>query len=314
MSKSKRAAQGVIPPAPDKKKRLFTGDDGTLRTGWLLAVSLLCCVAAALAARLGLVRAFAALFAAWGIDADNAWRAPAWARAVYAWHGSLATAVYAAALLAVSLWLRGLWGLPKGATRFGGRALFRGALVGLGGAVAVALLCLIPDSVRPEWPLTAPRLSLALPALLIVSLLVALAEEAFTKTVLYDGLLARRGGAWASAAACAAFFLMNGGYAAGVVGGANVLLLGLLGCLVYAGYGLWAAVGLRWGWSAANVLLLGFGGGDYAVYRLYAVSDRPMTGGDYGPVYGLWTTLLLAGGIAWMATRKRKQNQSDRYL
>jgi len=174
------------------------------------------------------------------------------------------------------------------------------------GALLVAALCLLPDSVRPDWPLTAPRFTSALPALCLVSLASAVAEEAFTKRVLFDGVRSRWGFGWATAIACAAFLLSNGGAFADPVGALNVALLGLVGCLVHARWGWGAAIGLRWGWSAVNMFLLGFGSGGASLYRLYGVSEVLLTGGDAGPVYGLWTTLLLGGTAAGLLLRLRR--------
>ena len=270
-----------------------------------MAASLFLYALAAAATRYGLVRAFGALFRIWGVDDGNIHLAPAWARVVYVWHGSLATLAFAALTLPLVRWLRRLWGLdgrfveaPKG-------RLWRSTLMGAAAALVVAVLCLLPDSSRFLWPLGAPRLSWTLPVLAALSLATAFAEEAFTKRVLYDGLSGRWKGIWASVVVCAAFWLTNGGYAGGVAGALNVLLLGWMGCALYARFGLWASVGFRWGWSLVNVFLLGFGGGDTAVYRLYGVSEALLTGGDAGLMFGLWTSMMLAGLILAM-TLKRK--------
>lgn len=305
MSKSKRAATGERPPAPREKRKVFTAESGGLRTGWLLAVSLLSYAIVALATRYGLVRAFGALFDAWGIDAVSAALAPGWARALYVWHGSLATLAFALLTLALCRWLMGLWRIQKGTPS--AKVAYGAALLGGCVALIVAALCLLPDSSRLEWPLTAPRLTWSLPVLCGISLAAVLAEETFTKRVLLDGLLDRWGHPWAELIACAAFFLMGGGIGGGVVGAVNVLLLGWLCCLLHERRGLWAAVGFRWAWSAVNAFLLGFGGGSASVYRLYGVSEVLMTGGDAGPACGLWTTLLFVGVIAWLMLTRHKQ-------
>lgn len=298
MSRSKRTAQAATAPAPRQNRTWFVLPEGGLRTVWLLAISLLGYAVVALAVRRGLNAAFAALFRAWGVDAGNAARAPWWAAAIFRWHGSAVTVVVCGALLALSAGFRRLW-MPRTArASFEGRALARSALAGLCVAMTVAALCLIPDSMRLEWPLTAPRVTGALPALCAVSLLAALAEEAFLKRVLFDGLRARWGLLWAAGIVCALFFVSNGGYAGNVACAINVLLLGGVCCALYARWGLWAAAGFRWGWSVGTVFVTGFGGGEAAVYRLYGVSETWLTGGDAGPVYGLWTTLLLAGLLA----------------
>ena len=87
----------------------------------------------------------------------------------------------------------------------------------------------------------------------------------------------------------------------------NVLLMGWLCCLLYERRGLWSAVFFRWAWSTVNVFVLGFGGQSASVYRLYGVSEVLMTGGDAGPAYGLWTTLLLTGVIVWSMVNNKKQ-------
>ena len=298
MSRSKRAAQ--TPPDTKTEGGLFTDGLGRWRTGWLLAVSLLAWLAASLLVRGGLSALFAALFRAWGIDETTAARAPGWARLLYAWHGSLITALFAAATLALSRLLRRLWKLPVGAPRVRVSAT-RYWLLGTGMAALIAALCLLPDSLRPEWPLSAPRLSGALPALWVLNLLSVFAEEAFVRRVVFDGLRDRWGGGWAAVCACALFFAMNGGWAGNLWCALNVALLAAACCLLYIQKGLWSVTMLRWGWSFANVFLLGFGGGDSAVYRLYSVSEGWLTGGDAGFICGAWATLLLAALAAWLA-------------
>lgn len=297
MSKSKRAVRAAEAPAPQAGNG-FRRADGRVRAGWLLAASLLGYALAALALRRGLAALLSALTEAWGVNASTALRAPAWARTLWSWKGSLVTAVVSAALLCLSLGLRRLWGLDGASMRFRGRRLLLATLAGLALAILVLLLGLIPDSLRMEPD--APRLRASLPALCAVSLLAAISEEAFTKGVLFDGLADRWGRPWATVAACAVFFLSNGGMAGNAVSAVNVLLLGLVCCAAHARYGLWSAVGLRWGWSVATVFLMGFGGGEASLMRFYGVSEALLTGGDAGPVYGLYATAALALALAWL--------------
>ena len=312
MSKSKRVTrEGMGPAATANKKSLFIDGNGELRTGWLLAASLLSYAILALATRFGLVRAFAALFRMWGINSTTVGIAPGWARLLYVWHGSLVTAISSILTLMLCRWLRRLWGKRGDDLGFEPLGLLKSTTVGVAVTLAVLALCLVPDSLRPRWSLHAPRLSWGLVPLCAVTLLSVLAEECFTKHVLMDGVAGRWGQVWGFAAACAAFFAFNGGWSAGCVAAVNVLLLGAVCCLMYRSYGLWTAVGFRWGWSAVNTLLLGFGGGDSAVYRFYGVSERLLTGGDAGPAHGLWTALALAGLILWLALRGRRPGASS---
>ena len=294
MSRSRRASREQASPETLREKRIWTAGRGGAGTGWLLAFSLFGYALVTVATRYGLVRAFGALFEAWGIDAANVHRAPAWARALYVWHGSLATLAFAGLSLILAKGLRRLWRLEGPLLGAPSARLWKASLAGLLASALVAALCLLPDSMRLEWPLSAPRFSRTLPAMAAVSLLSTIAGEAFGKRVLYEGLRQRWSAPWATAVVCAVFWLTEGGPGAGVVGGVNALLLGLAGCLLYDRYGFWTSVGFRWSWGFANAFLLGFGGGDAAVYRLYSVSEALMTGGDAGPMCGLWATLLLA--------------------
>ena len=307
MSRSKGTARETAIPAP--RRSIFTREGGGLRTGWLLAVGLFGYALAVPVLRWALSEGLAALFGAWNVNAENAHLAPGWARLFYAWQNSLVGALSCLALLAVSIWLRRLWLGKTHAPGFSPTALLRPAAAGLCLALVVAALSLIPDSSRLEWPLTRPRWGVGALALCLFGLLSALAGEAFGKRVLYDGLKERWGRAWATVVACAAYFLANRGWAGNVPCAVNALLLGLAGCLLYERHGLWAAVGFRWAWSAAVALLLGFGGGDAALYRLYGVSEILLTGGDGGPACGLWLTLQLAACIGWSFMKARRHGR-----
>lgn len=293
---------------PGVRALLFDGDG--LRPVWRLVIALIAYAAATRLVRFGLSALFRAAFAAWNVNAETAWRAPGWARTLYVWQGSFVTlAVYLAAI-ALTLWLRrrlfGLGSLPKAMPA----ALLRAWLMGTGAAVMSGALFLLTDSFRPEWPLAAPRLTAGLIALWLISLLGALSVTLFCEALLYDGLRERWGGIGAGTACVIAFFLLSGGLSGSVLSAANVVLLGIAYLLVYEKRGLLACAGLNWGWSFALAFLLGFGGGDRAAYRLYAVSELWLTGGDAGFAYGLWLTLMLAiplGIIGTKAIMRRKR-------
>ena len=304
MSKSKRPAGADASPAPKNKIKVYTDSSGRLRTGWLLALSLVSCALAALVVRGGLALCFKALFGAWGIDESTAARAPGWARWLYTWHGSLISLAAAAAAIGLSATLRRLWRISGNAPAFSAARTALCWLIGTAMALLIAALCLIPDSMRLEWPLSRPRFSGALPALWIIGLAGVLAEEVFTKRVLFDGLRLRWGSTWAVTVACAAFFLIGGGYAGNALCAANVALLGLVCCSLHARRGVWTSTAFRWGWSAANMFLLGFGGEDHGLYRLYHISEDWLTGGGSGLICGAWATLLLSVFLLWLERRK----------
>lgn len=296
MSRSKRIPRDV---PPKQRRRFLRNENGAVRPGWALAAMVLGWLALTVGLRLGLGALLSALFRAWNLTPSTVARAPGWAAALYSWQGSLVTlAVDAAALVYLARVCRARLTRPEPG-RFG-----LWWLVGTGIAVLSAALFLMADSLRAEWPLISPHLSLGLLPLWALTLLTALAEELFTKGVLYDRLK----GPWGIAASTLAFFLLNGGYAGTWLSAVNVALMGALCTLHYRRFGLWAPVGFRWGWGFSSVFLLGQGGGDHAVYRLYGVSENLLTGGDAGLVYGAWMTgvLIALSMVLIIQDRKNK--------
>lgn len=281
-------------------KTVFFGPDKRLRTGWWLAICVAVYIVLSLIVRLGLGALYAALFETWGINAANVHRAPGWARLIYVWHGSSITVAVSAAVIGASAGLRRLWMRERAALLRPGR--YCGYATGMGMACAIlsAALFLLLDSMRLEWPLSAPNLSAAMPALWIIALFGAFAEEAFNKGVVFDGVCRKWGTVGATVCACLLFFMTNGGYAGNVLCAVNVLLMGWVCCALYTRHGLWASVGFRWGWSLGSVFLLGFGNVSESVYRLYYVSDVWLTGGAAGPIYGSWMTFLLVALLLWL--------------
>lgn len=302
MSKSRRTARAEQARAPRGIRHLFTREGKGLPTIWLLLISLLALAAATAALQMGLNAALDALFRAWNLRPDNAARAPGWARSLFAWRYSLTGLLCGGALIALCPLLRRLWGVKAARNGASGR-WYLSAFAGAGVALVIAALSLIPDSSRLEWPLSAPRFSAALPLLCAFSLVGVLAEECFIRRVLQDGLMPRWGRWPSTAVACAVFLVMRSGWSGGPIYALNVLLTGLCGCLLYERGGLWAGALFRWCLEACCAFLLGFGGGDAAIYRLYGVSEALLTGGDRGPLYGLWLALMLAALILWMTRR-----------
>ena len=256
--------------------------------------------AVTVAVRLGLGRLLGALFEAWNLRPDTVARAPGWARALYGWQGSIVTLIVdaAAMLYAVGVCRARL---PRPDIKKAAPHWATGAAL----ALVSAAVFLITDSLRLQWPLSRPRLTPGLLPLWALTLLTALAEELFTKGVVYDRVKRRWGAVWAVIASTVLFFLTNGGYSGTWISAVNVALMGVFCALCYDRFGLWAPVGFRWGWGFASMFLLGQGGGDRAVYRLYGVSEALLTGGDAGLVYGLWMTAALALLAGIMMRRPR---------
>ena len=287
MSKSKHIAPPEIAPKPPRK----------VPPGLRLALAALLYIVLTMALRLGLGTSLRALFEVWNVKPETLARAPAWAAALYVWQGSLVTLLVSLAAIALTVLIfRVRIPAPKP------RPTLLWWLVGTALALGSAALFLLTDSLRLEWPL--PRFTPGLILLWLLSLISVLAEELFTRGVLLENLRQP----WGLLLSALAFFLTNGGYSGTVISGINVALLGLTCGLIYLRRGLWADVAFRWGWSFATVFLLGQGGGDQSVYKLYSVSEAPLTGGDPGFVYGLWLTALLI--IISLVTWKRGNRES----
>ena len=291
MSKSKRIQQDV-PPKPRRhmlRKDIFAPVAAV--AGFFLVT---------VGVRLGLGALLRALLAAWNLRPDTVARAPGWARTLYGWQGSIVTLIVdaAAMLYAVGVCKARLPrpDIKKAASHWA---------AGVALALVSAAVFLITDSLRLQWPLNRPRLTPGLLPLWALILLTTLAEELFTKGVVYDRVKRRWGAVWAVIASTALFFLTNGGYSGTWISAVNVALMGAYCALCHDRFGLWAPVGFRWGWSFAAMFLLGQGGGDRAVYRLYGVSETLLTGGDAGLVYGLWVTAALALVVGIMMRRSR---------
>lgn len=256
--------------------------------------------AVTVAVRLGLVALLRALFEAWNLRPDTVARAPGWARTLYGWQGSVVTLIVdiAAMLYAVGVCKARL---PRPDVKKSAPLWAAGTAL----ALVSAALFLVTDSLRLLWPLGRPHITPGLLPLWALTLLTALAEELFTKGVVYDRVVRRWGAVWAVTASTLLFFLINGGYSGTWISAVNVALMGVFCALCHDRLSLWAPVGFRWGWGFASVFLLGQGGGDRAVYRLYGVSEALLTGGDAGLVYGLWVTGALALMAGIMMRRSR---------
>ena len=282
--------------APSTEPRRENG--GTVRALCRLGLAVVMYALLAVAVPLALWAAFQALFGAWNLSAETVSRAPGWARLIYRWHGGLITLLSDLLIIALCRRMN-----PVRPEKPDGGKIARGWLAGAGMALLPAAVFLASDSLRLSWPLSRPHVTVALAAMWLLNGLGAAAEAFFLLHVLYDAIRERWGHAAALAGAALAGFAFIGGLGGGAIAAVNVLLMYAVYGLMYRSGGLWLPLSFRWGWGFASAFLLGQGGGEGSVYRLYGVSEGLLTGGDAGFVNGLCLTAILVGWLAFLVAR-----------
>lgn len=280
-------------------KRIFIDPQGNMRIVWMIACALFVYRGVSFAVRLGLGRTFAALFSAWRVNAGNIHRAPVWAQWIFSWHTSFITVAVCLILMPVSLFLRRWLAGRKDKIKAPVHPSLLPAVAGGGIALCLSVIFLLLDSMRLEWPLNRPAFSATVIFMLPVTLLTALSEELFTKCVVFDSIRIRKSPVAAVSVSALIFFFLNGGYAGNVFSGINVLLMGIVCCILYVDRGLWASVMFRGVWSYISVFVLGVSASG-PVYAMYRVSDAWFTGGDGGMICGFGMTVVLVGFMVWM--------------
>ena len=243
---------------------------------------------------------FGALFAAWGLSAATAARAPSWAQWLFANYGRFISLVSSAGTVALA---HGLLRLLAGGKmeKLRLRGLAVGALWGLVPALAGAALFLLMDSMRlyeRAFSLTSDLLWM-----LAVYFAASLAEERFARglTMRVSTLHARP--FWAYFASAAMLLAVTGSYALPPLGVFNMLLTAILCARLSATGRAGASVGLRCAWSWASNALIAFPGGSAAprpVLQLYEVSEHWLTGGERGLICGAWMTFALLALTLWI--------------
>lgn len=176
-------------------------------------------------------------------------------------------------------------------------AVPRWTALGLGVALLGTGLTLVLDSQRTELPLSEPVLRgqalLAVP----LCLMVALSGTLFLACFLYDGARQRLGHIPAMLLLLPTGFLLMSGWYLSWLGWFNVLLQVLGTCLLYERWGPMAPAGFWFGWSYALTAL--FQPGTQGIWTVYHVSERWLTGGNYGLFNGMWATIVLVGLCVW---------------
>lgn len=263
-------------------------------------------------ATLGLSALAAQLVSVWGVTAANLSRAPAWLQFLYpALHPVIGIFVSAPliALTAVGIRL-----LNKEKHAAAPKQLPR-ALIGLCGGALCALVPVLAlaaaDSIRFARPFTAPVLDGAAPIVALHALCSALSWVIFFRNLL-SRYARPRIGLWPTVVAIAALEI-----GVALVMGArgwmliNYALIGALLCLMTEnGFGLWACVLFRFGFSLVDVFAFGASGNRLAarsVYGAYVVSEEWLSDGVAGLLNGGFVTVLFAGLILALALDRRRR-------
>ena len=239
---------------------------------------------------------FGALFDAWGLTTDNLTYAPVWARRIVQIHADLCYAFAYAATVIVGL----LFAVRRRRSGKASGSLVNGVVVGAVIPLILTIIALLLDSVRLEWPLAQPRVTLSLSTAAITLILGKLSAEILTKRLLFDAFDKR----WlAYAVSCAAGLLLTAVWRspAGIV---SALMTSLIACRLYERGGLGASVGFQ--------TMLGFVSGvifawppqaGASAYALYHVSDAWFTGGNAGIACG-WGYACAMLAVAVIMFRK----------
>lgn len=281
-------------------RRVACTGDGCVRSVWKLILAYaLYAVWAHLAARL-FSRGFGALFDAWGLTSANLAAAPGWAQMLVRHYGSIVSVLSSAGTVLLAIVLLRWFARISPCERPDWKAFARGGALGALVVCAGAGLFLWTDSMRLR---AGSALSWELLPLAAVFFTAALAEGAFARMLTIRTVGRQTRPIRAYAASVVMFFLIAGGYALGVLGAINMLLMGAATVAMYVRMGPGTAVGFRFAWSFFSNCVFGFPGGNVAanpVLSLYGVSEDALTGGSRGLICGLWMTLALLGLVLWL--------------
>lgn len=222
---------------------------------------------------------------------------PLWSLPALTGQSALYVALKCAGIALIALGFRRAQAGEASGMRARAAQLPRWTALGVGAALLGIGLALALDSLRTELPLTEPALGgqalLAVPLCFVM----ALSDTMFLTCFLYDGARQRLGRIPALLLLLPMGFLLMSGWSLSWLGWLNVLLQLLGICLLYERWGLAAPVGFWFGWSYALTAL--FHPGAQGVWTIYHVSERWLTGGNYGLFNGVWGTLVLAGLCIW---------------
>lgn len=187
------------------------------------------------------------------------------------------------------------------------RKLIKWFCIGLLGALAGTVICLLTDSLRLTLPLTEPNFSLSTVLSLPVCFVATLAGEVFMMEYIYESAHLHLKRVLCIIIVICIEFLEQRAWRLGTVGMVNVALKALVCCLMHVTVGLAATTGLWFGWGFVLSALFGLSGCAWTVYH---VSDVWLTGGNAGLFCGLTATVFMAAVITYLYLRyfrKRKE-------
>lgn len=282
---------------PAAFKNTFIASDGKLRAVWRLMLAMLAWYALYALAAMGVSRLMFSLFESWGVTSANLYLTPAWVQYLVSYQAQLFH-VAAALPAALAGWLLAR---PLRRRRPGVSAGYTAAaaVMGFFGSITAAMLLSMVFRRADSMRATSAQAVFSVDVLIMLAvyLIAALAEGQLALGYIRETVL-ERGGRTLSYIAAAVMFCAMTGFASGVLGVVNTLLLALTLCRIAEKAGVWAAVGVRAGWLWAVNSLAGFPGGGVSVQTLYPVSENLLTGGDAGIMSGLAVTLV-CGAILW---------------
>jgi len=236
----------------------------------------------------------------WGVTQGNVHLAPWWILTIVYGYPAIAALVQLIWVIALCGAGRRLAKMPS-AGAAGMKKTGYGLLIGALIAVLWAGCLLLTDDLRMGRPLSMPYISGGLWGVLMGIILEAVGREWFFRGFLYRAIRRQGLAVAVCALVCGAIHGISG--QGGWIYWTNVCLLSAILCRLCAKSGsIWPGIGLRVTLFVLLECVMGVSGSVYGLYEIYFVSRSWLSGGNAGPMAGLWMTallMMLAAGMEW---------------
>ena len=229
---------------------------------------------------------------------------PLWAITIFTFYDPILTIAESVATIFAFSWLSRRFRLSSQHHAFEFGRMLKWLPIGIIGAVAGVTLCLMTDSLRMEWPLNEPGVSVTTAVLLPMCFLSTMAGEIFAMDYLYESARLHTNRVVSIILVAVVEFIAEGGWHLHPIGMVNVVLQVIICCMMHERYGLAAPLGLWAGWNYILQAIFVHGGG---VWSLYHVSEAWLTGDGHLIFGGAWATLFMLCIVMWLLHGRKKR-------